>query len=108
MTKFLGLKLTNRMLNSAMRKYGSEYRRRRLSMRDPRREIELMNPVYSVVSVESVLENVHQEKNCRPLLRLQFLANQKKEGRKLVHIRLGYERYITFGEHFFEMKDVSS
>ena len=85
-----------RMLNFFTKRSGAEYLRRRLGMRDPQREIALMNPVYSVVSVDSVLEKIQARSDWRPLLRWGLWSNQRRESRKVVHLRLGYERYKTF------------
>ena len=84
-----------RAQNLAMKRSGAEYRRKKLAMRDPRRDIELMNPIFSVVSVKSVLDGVEIQKDWKTMLKLQFISNKNRESRKLVHLRLGYERYRT-------------
>ena len=85
-----------RMLNFSTKRSGAEYRRRKLAMKDPKREIELMNPVFNVVSVESVLKDVSPQEDWKTSLRLGFWSNRRRESRKLVHLRLGSERYKTF------------
>ena len=90
------------MMNFVTKRSGAEYRRRRLAMKDPRRELELMNPVYNVISVHSVLENVKLQKDWKPVLKMNYISNRNRESRKLIHLRLGYERYKTFDGHFFD------
>ncbi len=87
-----------RMLNFFTKRSGAEYRRRRLAMRDPRRDIELMNPVFNVISVKSVLDDVRSQDDWRFSLRLGLWSNRRRESRKMIHIRLGNERYKTFEE----------
>ena len=86
----------NLMYNWKGRSRSEEYRRRRLAMRDPRREIESMSPIYSVISVHSVLENVKAKKSWKMWLKLNYWSNRNRESWKIVHIRLGFEKYRTY------------
>ena len=88
----------NLMYNWKGRSRGAEYRRRRLAMRDPRREIESMSPVYAVISVRSVLENVKSKKDWKLGLRFSYWSNRNREAWKIMHIRLGFEKYRTIEE----------
>ncbi len=88
----------NLMYNMKGRSRGAEYRRRRLAMRDPRREIESMSPIYAVITVRSVLENVKMKRDWKFGLKWSFWSNRNREAWKIVHIRLGFEKYRTFDE----------
>ncbi len=88
--------LASHMTNWVDKHSGTEYRRRKLSMRDPRREIELMSPIYNVIYVRSVLEGVRPARDWRAGLKFALWSNKRRESRKIVHIRLGYEKYQTF------------
>lgn len=84
------------MSNMKGRNRGAEYRKRQLSMRDPRRELEVMSPIYSIVSERSVLENVHPRKSWKLGLKMSLMSNRRRNAWKIVHVRLGYEKYKTF------------
>ena len=88
----------NLMHNWKGRGRGAEYRRRSLTMRDPRREIESMSPIYAVISVRSVLDRVKMKKDWKLGLKLAYWSNRNREAWKIVHIRLGFEKYRTFEE----------
>lgn len=88
----------NLMYNWKGRGRGAEYRRRILAMRDPRREIEYMSPIYGVISVRSVLEHVKPKKDWKLGLKFSYWSNKNREAWKIVHIRLGFEKYRTFDE----------
>ena len=86
----------NFMYNRMGRGRGAEYRKRHLSMRDPRREVEAMSPLYDVVSVRSVVDDIRPRKEWKTSLKLLLMSNRRRESWKIVHIRLGHERYRTF------------
>ena len=88
----------NFMFNRLGRGRGAEYRKRHLSMRDPRREVESMSPIYHVVSVRSVVDNVRPRKEWKTGLKLQLMSNRRRDAWKIVHLRLGHERYRTFDD----------
>ena len=86
----------NFMFNRLGRGRGAEYRKRHLAMRDPRREVESMSPIYQVVSVRSVVDDIRPKKDWKAGLKLMLMSNRRREAWKIIHIRLGYERYRTF------------
>ena len=88
----------NFMFNLLGRGRGGEYRKKHLAMRDPRREVEAMSPIYHVVTVRSVVDDIRPRKDWRMGLKLQLMSNRRRDAWKIVHIRLGYERYKTFRE----------
>ena len=65
-------------------------------MRDPRQDLETMSPIYSVISVQSSLDHVKPKKDWKTGLRMALWRAQRAESWKVVHVRLGYERYKTF------------
>ncbi len=83
-------------LNRRKTDKSAEYRKRHLSMRDPRQDLETMSPIYSVISVQSSLDHVKPKKDWKTGLRMALWRAQRAESWKVVHVRLGYERYKTF------------
>ncbi len=82
-------------VNGFSRRNNSEYRKRRFYMNEPETEVEIWNPAFNVIRVTSVLEDVRPQKNWSNKLKIMYRIGRHLENRKLVHVRLGFEKYKT-------------
>ena len=68
---------------------------RRFYMNEPETEVEIWNPAFNVIRVTSVLEDVRPQKDWSNKLKIMYRIGRHLENRKLVHVRLGFEKYKT-------------
>ena len=73
----------------------TEYRRVRFVMRDPELKVNDWNPAYTLIRVRPVLDPVKIKKSWPAGLRLRVRMSKNSGGRKVVMIRLGFEKYPT-------------
>jgi len=82
----------------------SAYRKTRFSMDDPKHDIEMLNPAYSVVQVKSVLDGITSKSDWNTGLKLRFKIDYFRQSHRMVHIRLGYEKYKTYDDKDSHLK----
>ena len=66
---------------------------RRYFVNSAEREVVSWNPVFSVISVKSILEDVKGKESWNKRIRMSLWLNNRTRKYKIVHIRLGYEKY---------------
>ena len=73
-----------------------EYKKYRLYIKDPVRDISMWNVAYEVISASSVLNNINPSKKWKTSTRLLFRYNSIKESNKIIRLRMGAERYQIY------------
>jgi len=84
---------TNMIFANLTEDRGSDFRLRKSYINDPNIRVADWSPSYMVVSSDSVLEGVKSSKSWKRSLRILFAMARKLESRKIVHLKLGYEKY---------------
>ncbi|MBQ6231457.1 MAG: alpha/beta hydrolase fold domain-containing protein [Eubacterium sp.] len=73
-----------------------DYKKYRLYIKDPVRDISLWNVAYEVINAASVFNNINPSKKWKTMMRLRFRYNAIKETNKIIRLRMGAERYQIF------------
>ena len=73
-----------------------DYKKYRLCIKDPVRDISMWNVAYEVISASSVFNNINPSKSWKRSTRLRFRYNAIKESNKIIRLRMGAERYQIY------------
>ncbi|MCR5367821.1 Acetyl esterase/lipase [Eubacterium ruminantium] len=82
--------------NMYSRKNDVDYKKYRLHVNDPRKDIPLWNVAYEVVTEKSVFSNIKVSKKWKNSIRIRILYNNHIRGDRLIRLRLGEERYRLY------------
>ncbi|SEF99260.1 Acetyl esterase/lipase [Eubacterium ruminantium] len=89
----LGGKVAKNIYN---RKNDVDYKKYRLYLNDPVRDISLWNVAYSVIHEDNIFKNISASKSWNKRTRLRFFYNAKINGERIIRLRLGTERYRIY------------
>ncbi len=81
--------------NVSYRRKEINFNRRRFYMDTPEREISNWNSNYKVISDDSILKNIKINPEWSGILKMKFRYTWLRENYKIVHLRLGTEKYET-------------
>ena len=73
-----------------------DYKKYRLHIKDPVRDISLWNVAYEVINSSSVFNHINPSKKWRTSMRMKFRINSITESNKIIRLRMGAERYQVF------------
>ncbi|HCA21271.1 MAG TPA: hypothetical protein DEO87_02705 [Lachnospiraceae bacterium] len=73
-----------------------EYKKYRLFIKDPVRDISMWNVAYEVISATSIFNNIQPSKKWKTSTRLKFRYNAIKESNRIIRLRMGAERYQIY------------